>query len=133
MPSNIINPLKFEDTGSKSQFVGPGVTVELIRIIVPRGQRFYMLNFANYVGDSAAWGTTSAGSNSQWDVYVDGVPARGYSGIKDQLGTPNQPRSVPLGFVGANSELVVTVTNLNADGIGGTYALGCSIQGVYEG
>jgi len=114
---------RFEDK-TASAYYAPQATTELIRVNVPMGETFILSHFANEVNDARAWGGVL------WQVYADGVPARNYDSIYDQLGTASQPREIPFGFITASRELLVFVTNTEAAG-GNTYKVLASIKGAF--
>lgn len=107
-----------------SAFVQPQQEVTLLTIRVPAGRRALLSHFANEVDNGLAWG------NVQWDMLVDGTPQKSYSPVVDQYGSFSIPRAIPLGYVEAHRDIVITAKNNELIG-GNTYKLGISIKGGY--
>lgn len=118
---------RFEDQTQSAQYTANTETA-LITIPVPSGETFVLSHFANEINDARGWGTI------RWKVMADGVPARNFDNIADQLGVASQPREIPFGFISASRELKVFVqhTGLN-DGVAdaNTYKVLASIKGAF--
>lgn len=107
-----------------SAFVLPQQEVTLLTIRVPAGRTALLSHFANAVDNGLAWG------NVQWDILVDGSPQKSYSPVVDEYGSFSQPRAIPLGYVQAQRDIIITAKNNEAIG-GNTYKMGISVKGGY--
>lgn len=110
-----------------SASVGPGATVELLRMAVSDREKAEIQQFANnsldQAGLMAGWGDVT------WNAYHNGAPIGQLYGIKDQIGSISEMATLgdpPV--INGGSEVVFNATN--ASGVN-TYNVAIRVKGEF--